>query len=102
MSAPAPVPLPSSLTLPQASQALGHIRQAVREQGMPGGEVVIDGSPLQQLDSSAISVLLQCRREAQARGQRLVLQAAPPKLLALMRLYGVAELFAEPAPVSGR
>jgi phospholipid transport system transporter-binding protein len=54
--------------------------------------VVIDASPLQQLDSSAIAVLLECRRLAQASGRGFELRAAPPKLASLAQLYGVDEL----------
>ena len=106
MTVTASVQLPSSLTLPQAREALEHIQktvlgQAVNEQPGSGDAVVIDGSPLEHLDSAAIAVLLQCRRDAMARGKRLHLRSAPEKLLALMRLYGVADLFVEPEPVSG-
>ena len=83
--------LPSTLTLPQARAELVRLQQGVSSHQ---GEIVIEASGLVQLDSSAIAVLLQCRRDAQTRGQTLRLQDPPIKLLELMKLYGVAELFA--------
>jgi ABC-type transporter Mla MlaB component len=53
----------------------------------------MDASQLLELDTAAISVLLQCRRQVQARGLTLELQGVPAKLGALMVLYGVAEMF---------
>lgn len=93
MSALPHVQLPASLTLPQATQVLEGLRRSLREQGQTPGAVVIDGSRLEQLDSAAIAVLLQCRRDAQLQGRELHLLDPPIKLLALMRLYGVADLF---------
>jgi phospholipid transport system transporter-binding protein len=55
-------------------------------------EPVVDASPLHELDSAAVAVLLACQREAQARGKRLQVSGAPPKLSQLAQLYGVAEL----------
>jgi phospholipid transport system transporter-binding protein len=83
--------LPSTLTLPQAGQELVRLQQGVQSHE---GEIVIEAAGLVHLDSSAIAVLLQCRRDAQARGLTLRLQDPPSKLLELMKLYGVAELFA--------
>ena len=96
-----PVRLPSSLTLPQASAVLAQVRQSLLERGPTGSSVVVDASGLQQLDSSSIAVLLQCRRDAQAQGLGLVLESPPDKLMALMRLYGVAELFTGAAGDAG-
>ena len=62
--------------------------------------MVINASGLQQFDSSALAVLLECRRLAQAFGRSFELRDAPPKLLALAKLYGVDGLLlgaAEPA-----
>jgi phospholipid transport system transporter-binding protein len=54
--------------------------------------VVADASGLQVFDSSALAVLLQCRREAQLQGKRFSVHGLPQQLCALARLYGVAEL----------
>ncbi len=86
------IPLPTALTMPQASQALAALRDTLRAQ--VGPVVELDAAGLQELDTSAIAVLLQCRREVQSRGWQLVVRGVPPKLTALMALYGVSELFA--------
>ena len=54
--------------------------------------MVADASALQQFDSSALAVLLECRREALAHGQASRWHSLPPRLRELAALYGVAEL----------
>ncbi|MFM7971653.1 MAG: lipid asymmetry maintenance protein MlaB [Betaproteobacteria bacterium] len=83
--------LPTRLTMQEATAVLGGLQGAI---GRAGDEPVeLSAGALRELDTAAISVLLQCRRLARARGLALVLQSVPPKLAALMALYGVAELF---------
>lgn len=91
--------LPSTLTLREARDTLRMLSQAL--QGEAGDEVVIDASPLQQFDTSAIAVLLECQRLAQAWGKRFAIRQAPGKLAALAKLYGVDQLlFAAPVPAA--
>ncbi len=54
--------------------------------------LVIDASALTQFDSSALAVMLACRREAIALGKTFAVQGLPDKLAQLAGLYGVAEL----------
>ncbi len=54
--------------------------------------LTIDFSAITGVDSSAVALLLEWRRQAQARGKRLDFVNLPPNLLALAELYGVAEL----------
>jgi len=54
--------------------------------------LLLDASDLAQFDSSALAVLLACRREAQALGRSLQLQGLPDKLRELAALYGVLAL----------
>jgi phospholipid transport system transporter-binding protein len=56
--------------------------------------VVIDASALQEFDSSALAVLLACRRQALAVGKSFSVQGLPQRLRQLAGLYGVAELLA--------
>ena len=63
-------------------------------------EVVADASALQQFDSSALAVLLECRRRAMAAGKQFSVQAAPVRLRELAVLYGVAELIPPSAIVN--
>ena len=52
----------------------------------------IDFSNVTGVDSAAVALLLEWRRMALARGKTLVFENLPANLLALARLYGVAEL----------
>lgn len=54
--------------------------------------LTIDFSDVTNVDSSAVAILLEWRRQALARGKALTFANLPPNLLALARLYGVAEL----------
>ena len=60
-------------------------------------EVVADASKLQTFDSSALAVLLACRREAIAVGKTFSVQGLPARLRQLAGLYGVAELIPQSA-----
>lgn len=84
------IALPGRLTLACASGELTRLQGLMAAQA---GDVVVDASAVEELDSSCVAVLLQCRREVQARGHGFHLVQAPDKLKALMALYGVAELF---------
>lgn len=55
-------------------------------------EVVADAGALQQFDSSALAVLLECRRHALAAGRQFSVRGVPERLRVLAELYGVAEL----------
>lgn len=61
-------------------------------------DVVADAGALRQFDSSALALLLECRRRAQAAGKRFSVQSAPQRLRELAVLYGVAELIPATAP----
>ena len=82
--------LPAVITVREANDARRMLIQALG--GEPQGAVVIDASNLQQFDSSALAVLLDCHRAADAWGKPFELRSAPPKLAALARLYGVDAL----------
>ena len=60
-------------------------------------EVVADASPLTTFDSSALAVLLACRREAIAVGKTFSVYGLPARLRQLAGLYGVAELIPQTA-----
>jgi phospholipid transport system transporter-binding protein len=86
--------LPSALTHESAAAFSQTLKQAVLAQP---AEVVADASALSEFDSSALAVLLECRREALAAGKSFSVQGAPPRLRQLAGLYGVAELIPETA-----
>jgi len=82
--------LPAELTQRQATACLQMLLQAVR--GEAGGQVVADASALEHFDSSALAVLLACRRECLADGRTLAVKGLPAKLRELAGLYGVSDL----------
>ena len=59
--------------------------------------LVIDFTGVSGVDSSAVALLLEWRRQAQRRGKTLVFTNLPANLVAIARLYGVAELIQTPA-----
>eukprot|EP01031_Cornospumella_fuschlensis_P015833 gene15833-19341_t len=76
-------------SLVQRNQTNAGLKQLVAQQGTT---VIADASALSQFDSSAIAVLLACRREALAAGKVFSVQGLPARLRQLAGLYGVAEL----------
>jgi phospholipid transport system transporter-binding protein len=82
--------LPSVLTLNQATACLAMLEQGLRAQTQ--AEVVADASALQQFDSSALAVLLACRRVCLADGKTFRVHGLSPRLAQLAGLYGVAGL----------
>ena len=82
--------LPAELTHDSAADFSRGLKSMVSSQA---GDVVADASPLQRFDSSALAVLLACRREALKAGKGFAVHGLPPQLAQLVKLYGVAELF---------
>lgn len=54
--------------------------------------LTIDFTGITEVDSSAVALLLEWRREAARRGKSLHFENLPANLLALAELYGVSEL----------
>jgi phospholipid transport system transporter-binding protein len=79
--------LPATLTADEARATLRMLSQTLKSE--PEGAVVVDASALQQFDSSALAVLLECQRQAQAWGRAFSVRQPPTKLAALAKLYGV-------------
>ena len=89
--------LPGSLTHREAPDAVRLLAEVLqRELGQRGLQeeeaVPIDASALTAFDSSALAVLLECRRLAAASGRRIELRHAPQKLNQLARLYGLDDI----------
>ena len=83
-----PISLPERLTMAEASATLLRLQPLLAAADQP----VIDASALQDLDSAAVAVLLDCQRRAHARGKVLTVTGSPAKLGQLARLYGVEAL----------
>jgi len=85
--------LPAELTHEQAPACSRMLAQALRSDA--GAQTVADASALRSFDSSALAVLLECRREALSFGKSFAVAHLHPKLRELAGLYGVAELLPE-------
>jgi phospholipid transport system transporter-binding protein len=83
--------LPAELTIAQAPKALAEL-QAALTQARADAPFVVDAAALAEFDTAAIAVLLQARRQAQARSLGFAVSHAPAKLRQLAALYGVEDL----------
>ncbi len=81
--------LPPSATLADAPALLAQLDQALAD---GSGPLEVDAGGLQNFDTSAIALLMQARRQAQAAGRAFSVVGAPAKLAQLAQLYGVEEL----------
>ena len=87
--------LPAELTHAQAEACLKMLLQAARAESQP--QILVDASALTRFDSSALAVLLECRRECLADGKGFAVRGLPPRLRDLAGLYGVLGLLPDPA-----
>jgi phospholipid transport system transporter-binding protein len=83
---------PSSLTLSNAQAVLQGFRVAFAQGAAMDKVWTLDLGALEHFDSSALAVLIDCRRQAQAAGQRLMIKGAHHALVELALVYGVTEL----------
>ena len=89
MSAAAVLKLPAVLTHGAAS---AFFRTLANDMALQPRDVVVDASALNRFDSSAMAILLECRRQALAAGKTFSVQHAPDRLLQLAGVYGVVGL----------
>ena len=82
--------LPAELTQRQAGACARMLVQGLRREPEP--LVVADATALVRFDSSALAVLLECRRETLHLGKVFAVKGLHPRLRELATLYGVAEL----------
>jgi len=87
-----PVALPAVLTQAQAQSVSDALIKTLLANLAQDGQAVLDASALTQFDSSALAVVLACRRAVLARGQQLQVQGLPERAQALARVYGVTDL----------
>jgi phospholipid transport system transporter-binding protein len=87
--------LPAELTHAQAQPCLQMLLQAARAE--VGSQLLVDASALVRFDSSALAVLLACRRECLGDGKGFAVRGLPPRLRELAGLYGVQALLPDPA-----
>ena len=82
--------MPDSVTHANADAALRMLLQGLTSVELP--ELVVDASALTAFDSSALAVLLQCRRAALQRHKTFAVRGLHPRLATLASVYGVAQL----------
>ncbi|ABM58148.1 STAS domain-containing protein [Verminephrobacter eiseniae] len=79
--------LPPELTQRQATACLRLLLQGLKAQ--PERAVRVDAKALTRFDSTALAVLLECRRAALSEGRGFAVQDLPLALAGMARLYGV-------------
>ena len=84
--------LPAVLTHDRADACTAALRKALTLSRKIALVVRVDAGALQQFDSSALAVLLDCRRAAVAMGLSFQVDRLPERLRQLAALYGVAHL----------
>ena len=89
--------LPTELTHRQAAACLQMLQQGLRS--VDGSAVVADASALTVFDSSALAVLLACRRACEAQAKTFSIKGMNTRLQGLSVLYGVDVLLPGPAVV---
>lgn len=82
--------LPAELTHDQAAACSRMLAQSMKVGD--DSTVIVDASALTRFDSSAVAVLLECRREALVLGKSFSVARMPPRLRELAAVYGVGEL----------
>ncbi len=88
MNPPADLTLPATLRHPQVMAWLSQCHWPDH----PGRALVLDASPLQSFDSSALACLIETRRRVIARGGELKITGLPDRLQRLAQVYGLADL----------
>ena len=96
-AAPSMLVLPPELTHAHASASLRMLKQTLRSHKEP--QLVVDASALKRFDSSALAVLLECRRTALEFGKSFSINGLPAALGTLAQLYGVQDLLSPSARV---
>jgi len=76
--------LPEAITLTEASDTLRLLKVSLEREAEP--LLVVDGAQLRRFDSTALAVLLECRRLAEAWGKRFELHSLPEGLVEGCRL----------------
>lgn len=72
------------------------VRKLTSEVYAQSDVVVVGAQQLVEFDSSALAVLLSCRRAALSAGKQFSVESLPDKLAQLAGLYGIAQLLMPP------
>jgi phospholipid transport system transporter-binding protein len=83
--------LPVTIMQDQAQEVADNLTGAMSQMSVDGA-VTLNASALEHFDSSALAVVLACRRAVLELGGDFQLIGLPERLLALAQVYGVTEL----------
>ena len=86
------VALPAVLMQAQAQAVSNELASVLSACVSTGDEAVLDASALTQFDSSALAVILACRRAVLARGAQLRIVGLPERAQSLAKVYGLSDL----------
>ena len=86
------VALPAVLMQAQAQAVTNELSTLLAACVSEGGEAVLDASALNQFDSSALAVILACRRAVLVKGAQLHITGLPQRAQALVKVYGLSDL----------
>ena len=80
----------------EGAVTMGNVTAVLAESAalFKGPRVVVDLKALTEVDSAALSLLLEWRRAAKRENRRIEFENVPPNLESLAELYGVAHLIA--------
>jgi phospholipid transport system transporter-binding protein len=93
MSIPlASIALPTTVMQAQAQAVADGLVAQLLAHVSKGSEAVLDASALMHFDSSALAVVLACRRAVMANGAELRVSGLPERAQALAKVYGLTEL----------
>jgi phospholipid transport system transporter-binding protein len=82
--------LPATLMQAQAQAVADGLVASLQAHMAAGAEPVLDASALMRFDSSALAVILACRRAVQAGGVQLRVMGLPERAQALAKVYGLS------------
>jgi phospholipid transport system transporter-binding protein len=88
----ASIALPATVMQAQAQSVADALVAQLLSRVSKGAEAVLDASALTQFDSSALAVVLACRRAVIGHGAQLRVNGLPERAQALAKVYGVTEL----------
>ena len=86
------VALPAVVMQAQAQSVADALVKALMANVGQGGQAVLDASALTQFDSSALAVVLACRRAVLAKGAQLQIMGLPERAQVLAKVYGLSDL----------
>jgi phospholipid transport system transporter-binding protein len=87
-----PIALPAVLTQAQAQAVADALASTLTARVASGGQAVLDASALVEFDSSALAVILACRRAVMAQGAQLRVSGLPERAQSLAKVYGLSAL----------